>query len=56
MIAFFVISQPHVELTDDTLTSWTSTPAASANACWTWARTSSGWSSTCTLMIEPLSL
>ena len=32
-----------------------STPAASANASWSWTRTSSGWSSTCTLMMSPLS-
>ena len=56
MIAFFVISQPHVELTDETLTSWTCTPAASAKARWISTRTPSGWSSTWILMIDPLSL
>ena len=54
-IAFLVISHPQRDDTDETLTSSGSTPAASANASCSWVRTSAGWSSTCTLMMSPLS-
>ena len=50
-----MISSPQLALTDSTLTSSTPTPAAAANASWTCVRTSAGWSSTCTLMMSPLS-
>ena len=54
-IAFLVIDHPHCDETDETLMSFTVTSAPSANACCNRVRTSSGWSSTCTLMIAPLS-
>ena len=53
--ALRVISSPQLALTAATLTSEGSTPAASAKASCTRTRTSSGWSSTCTLMMSPLS-
>ena len=42
VIAFFVISSPHVGLTVDTLTSSAGAPAASASASRTAASTSGG--------------